>query len=87
MEQMSLKAGKLIPDDVEYATIETMAKEARDKLSKFRPKTLGQASRIGGVNPSDIQALLFHIELKKRVEREKQRDERKKRERADVSRV
>ena len=83
MEQMSLKAGKLIPDDVEYATIETMAKEARDKLSKFRPKTLGQASRIGGVNPSDIQALMFHIELKKRVER----DERKKRERADVSRV
>ena len=68
---------------MEYATIETMAKEARDKLSKFRPKTLGQASRIGGVNPSDIQALMFHIELKKRVER----DERKKRERADVSRV
>ena len=60
-----------------------MVKEARDKLSKFRPKTLGQASRIGGVNPSDIQALMFHIELKKRVER----DERKKRERADVSRV
>lgn len=51
-----------IPEDINYDAIVNMANEAKDKLKKIRPTTLSQASRISGVNPSDISVLMVYIE-------------------------
>jgi len=50
-----------IPKDIIYDQVNNLALEARDKLDKIRPLTISQASRISGVNPSDIQMLLIHL--------------------------
>ncbi|QWB99909.1 tRNA uridine-5-carboxymethylaminomethyl(34) synthesis enzyme MnmG [Mycoplasmatota bacterium] len=50
-----------IPKDINYHHVNNLALEARDKLDKIRPLTISQASRISGVNPSDIQMLLIHL--------------------------
>lgn len=50
-----------IPAWVDYATVPSLRSEARQKLGKIRPSTLGQASRISGVNPSDISIVMIHI--------------------------
>lgn len=50
-----------IPGSFDYAPIEGLTIEARDKLSKMRPGTLGQASRLSGVSPADISILLVHL--------------------------
>jgi tRNA uridine 5-carboxymethylaminomethyl modification enzyme len=50
-----------IPKDINYHQVNNLALEARDKLDKIRPLTISQASRISGVNPSDIQMLLIHL--------------------------
>jgi tRNA uridine 5-carboxymethylaminomethyl modification enzyme len=50
-----------IPSWVDYATVPSLRSEARLKLSSIRPSTLGQASRISGVNPSDISIVMVHI--------------------------
>lgn len=55
----------LIPTDINYQKVANLSTEALDKFSKVRPKTIGQASRISGVNPADIQMLLFHLNLLK----------------------
>ncbi|MBL7705099.1 MAG: tRNA uridine-5-carboxymethylaminomethyl(34) synthesis enzyme MnmG [Taibaiella sp.] len=51
----------IIPDSFNYEKVQAISIEARQKLSKIRPQTLGQASRISGVNPSDIQILMVHM--------------------------
>jgi tRNA uridine 5-carboxymethylaminomethyl modification enzyme len=53
--------------DINYQAIETLSKESREKLAKVKPLTIGQASRIGGVNPADINALLVYLEMQKRA--------------------
>ena len=50
-----------IPDDFDYAPIETMTLESREKLAKIRPRTLAQAGRIPGVSPSDLAQLSIVI--------------------------
>lgn len=56
---------KKIPQDIDYDIIPNIASEARDKLKKVRPETISQASRISGVNPSDISILLVYLESRK----------------------
>ena len=61
-EKMIRVDDKPIPTDINYDLIRNLAIEARDRLKKIRPMTLGQASRISGVNPSDISILLVYLE-------------------------
>lgn len=55
-----------IPVNINYLTLENIAIEARQKLEKIKPETIGQASRISGVNPSDISILLMTLKAKGR---------------------
>ncbi|WP_374978438.1 tRNA uridine-5-carboxymethylaminomethyl(34) synthesis enzyme MnmG [Mycoplasma sp. CSL7491-lung] len=54
-----------IPDNINYRQVANLATEAMQKLEQIRPKTVGQASRISGINPADIQMLMFHIASQK----------------------
>ncbi|MDX9690891.1 MAG: tRNA uridine-5-carboxymethylaminomethyl(34) synthesis enzyme MnmG [Acholeplasmataceae bacterium] len=53
---------KSIPDTIDYRLVRNISSESREKLIKIKPKTLGQASRISGVNPADISVLLVYLE-------------------------
>ena len=55
---------KPIPTDINYWQIANLAKEAQEKLSKIRPISLGQARRIAGINPTDIQMLNYYLKQK-----------------------
>ena len=61
VEKLSKQDNIKIPSHFDYAKIQNIASEAKDKLQKVRPLTLGQASRISGVNPNDIAILSFYI--------------------------
>jgi tRNA uridine 5-carboxymethylaminomethyl modification enzyme len=50
-----------LPEDIDYLHFDNLALEARQKLDKIRPSSLGQASRISGINPSDIQVLAIYL--------------------------
>ncbi|MFN6527042.1 tRNA uridine-5-carboxymethylaminomethyl(34) synthesis enzyme MnmG [Nostoc sp. ChiSLP03a] len=65
IDQIARQAHRQLPGDLDYTTIETLSKEAREKLTHIKPLTLGQAARIGGVNPADINALLLYLELRR----------------------
>lgn len=60
-EQFKKLESKQIPDGIDYLDIEGLRIEARQKLDKIRPKSLGQASRISGVSPADIAVLMIYI--------------------------
>ena len=57
---------KLLPNDIEYKNIKGLRLEARQKLDKIKPNSIGQASRISGVSPADISVLLIYLEQIKR---------------------
>ena len=56
----------LIPEDIDYPSLDGIRLEAREKLARVRPLTVGQASRISGVNPSDISMLVLHIKKRQK---------------------
>jgi tRNA uridine 5-carboxymethylaminomethyl modification enzyme len=53
---------KLIPDNIDYASVIGLRNEARQKLSMFTPRSLGQALRISGITPADVTLLAIHLE-------------------------
>jgi tRNA uridine 5-carboxymethylaminomethyl modification enzyme len=61
VNKMQKMEDKSINPDFDYSQLVSLSKEAREKLLKIKPRTLGQASRISGVSPSDISVLMVHI--------------------------
>ena len=59
---------KMLPEDMEYANLSGLSLEARQKLDKFKPRSVGQASRISGVSPADISVLLILLEQRNKGE-------------------
>jgi tRNA uridine 5-carboxymethylaminomethyl modification enzyme len=60
-EKMSQLDNIKLPQDIDYFSFPSLSMEAREKLTKVNPQNLGQASRISGVNPSDIAALMIYL--------------------------
>ena len=60
---------KLLPEDINYDDVKGIRIEARQKLNKIRPYSIGQASRISGVSPADISVLLVYLEQRKRKDK------------------
>ena len=63
-EKMLKQEEKQIPQDIDYNEVPNLASEARQKLQKVNPTTIGQALRISGVNPSDISILMIYLRKK-----------------------
>ena len=53
---------KILPEDIDYETLKGISLEARQKLNKFKPRSIGQASRISGVSPADVSVLLVYLQ-------------------------
>ncbi|HEY9640802.1 MAG TPA: tRNA uridine-5-carboxymethylaminomethyl(34) synthesis enzyme MnmG [Coleofasciculaceae cyanobacterium] len=66
IDQIARQAHRPLPPDLDYAAIGTLSMESREKLAKVKPLTIGQAARIGGVNPADVNALLLYLEIRSR---------------------
>ena len=63
-EKQTKMEEKKIPSDIDYDQVKNLALEARQKLNKIRPLTIGQATRISGINPADISVLLIYLKQK-----------------------
>ncbi|NLL72221.1 MAG: tRNA uridine-5-carboxymethylaminomethyl(34) synthesis enzyme MnmG [Clostridiales bacterium] len=70
VEQFKKQENKKIPDNLDYNLISSLRIEAKQKLNKFRPVSIGQASRISGVSPADISVLLVYLMQYNAKERE-----------------
>jgi tRNA uridine 5-carboxymethylaminomethyl modification enzyme len=62
VERFRKMEGKRIPDSFDYAAVPQLRVEAKQKLTKVRPTSVGQASRISGITPADLAVLLFYLE-------------------------
>ena len=57
---------KLLPTNVDYTSLRGLSREAAEKLNKVKPRSLGQAARISGVTPADVNVLVIYLETQKR---------------------
>ena len=64
IEKHKSMENKKIPTDIDYDDLKTIPKEAKDKLKRIKPINIGQASRISGVSPADIQAILIYLKMR-----------------------
>ncbi|WP_413585839.1 tRNA uridine-5-carboxymethylaminomethyl(34) synthesis enzyme MnmG [Bdellovibrio sp. HCB274] len=67
IEQSKRLEELVLPDTLSYAEVRGLSNEEKDKLQRVRPRTLGQAQRISGVNPSAIQAIMIHLKGHKKI--------------------
>ena len=65
VEKFKKMEKKLLPEDINYEEIKGISLEARQKLNKHKPHSIGQASRISGVSPADISVLLIYLQTKR----------------------
>ena len=65
VEKFKKMENKKIPEGIDYSSIKGLRIEARQKLDKIKPKSIGQASRISGVSPADINVLLIYLQIKR----------------------
>jgi tRNA uridine 5-carboxymethylaminomethyl modification enzyme len=61
VDRMKATEELMIPDNFDYSKLQSLSNEAREKLAKVKPTTLGQAGRISGINPSDVQILMVYM--------------------------
>ena len=66
VEKFKKLENKLLPEEFDYSKLKGISLEARQKLNKFKPNSIGQASRISGISPADISVLLIYLEQMKR---------------------
>ncbi|MBO4118534.1 tRNA uridine-5-carboxymethylaminomethyl(34) synthesis enzyme MnmG, partial [Streptococcus suis] len=75
VEKMKRMEEKRIPADIDWDDIDSIATEARQKFKLILPETIGQASRISGVNPADISILMVYLEGRSRsISKNKSKD-------------
>lgn len=74
IEQYKKLENKKIPEDINYNEIKGLRLEARQKLSNIKPDSIGQASRISGVSPADINVLIIYLEQQLRLKKERGED-------------
>jgi len=65
VEKLRKAEARRIPEDLEYTGIPGLSREIVEKLSKIRPSSIAQASRIPGITPAAVSILLFHIEMRR----------------------
>jgi tRNA uridine 5-carboxymethylaminomethyl modification enzyme len=65
IEKLRRAESKRIPDDIDYASMPGLSREIVEKLSRIRPQSIAQASRIPGITPASITILLFHLEMRR----------------------
>ena len=65
VEKVRKLENKLLPEDLDYLNLKGISLEARQKLYKFKPHSIGQASRISGISPADISVLLIYLEQRR----------------------
>lgn len=65
VEKVQKLENKILPEDLDYLNLKGISLEARQKLDKFKPHSIGQASRISGISPADISVLLIYLEQRK----------------------
>lgn len=66
VEKFKKLESKLLPENIDYLNVKGISLEARQKLDKFKPTSIGQASRISGISPADISVLLIYLEQRKK---------------------
>ena len=64
VEKFKKTEKKILPEDINYEELKGLSLEARQKLNKHKPHSIGQASRISGVSPADVSVLLIYLQTR-----------------------